>query len=73
MVKAQYYTLMAHQKVYDYYKTHYKKPIGIVINLWMQYSLNQEPKNILATEYSSMFHNDVFLYPLFKGKYKHKD
>jgi beta-glucosidase len=70
--KAQYYTLMAHQSVYDYYKMHYKKPMGIVLNLWMQYALDDKPENILATQYSSMFHNEVFLDPIFKGKYPHK-
>ncbi|MCD4826627.1 MAG: family 1 glycosylhydrolase [Acholeplasmataceae bacterium] len=70
MVKAQYYTLMAHQEVYDYYKKNYKKPIGIVLNLWMQYPIDQNKDTLIATQYSSMFHNDVFLYPMFKGTYK---
>ncbi|MFA5470424.1 MAG: family 1 glycosylhydrolase [Acholeplasmataceae bacterium] len=69
MVKAQYYTLLAHEKVYDYYKDNYNKDIGIVLNLWTQYQLTDKTVDAIAREYSDMFHNQVFLYPLFKGFY----
>ena len=72
MVKSQYYTLLAHQKVYDYYKENYQKEIGIVLNLWMQYPLSNDAVDIVATKYSDMFHNQVFLFPLFKGTYPSK-
>lgn len=69
MAKAQYYTLLAHEKVYDYYKANYKKDMGIVLNLWAQYPLSNQSIDLIATEYSDMFHNQVYLYPLFKGFY----
>lgn len=69
MAQAQYYTLLAHEKVYNYYKKKYHKSIGIVLNLWKQYPNSNDPKDLEATAYSDMFHNQVFLYPLFKGKY----
>ncbi len=69
MAKAQYYTLMIHDEVYTYYKAHYHKPIGIVLNLWKQYPLTQHPDHLKALEQSKMFHNGIYLDPLFKGTY----
>ncbi len=72
MVKAQYYTLRVHQEVYQYYKKYYKKPIGIVLNLWQQYPQTNNQLDMTATLYSDIFHNQIYLSPLFKGVYPEK-
>ncbi|MFA6801091.1 MAG: family 1 glycosylhydrolase, partial [Acholeplasmataceae bacterium] len=72
MVKAQYYTLRVHQEVYTYYKLNYHKKIGIVLNLWQQYAFSKQLLDLKAMEYSDIFHNRIYLDPLFKGKYPDK-
>ncbi|QWB96420.1 family 1 glycosylhydrolase [Mycoplasmatota bacterium] len=72
MLKAQYYTLMAHKAVYDFYKGHYTKPIGIVYNLWKVYPYSIDICDLKAAEYSDLFHNKMYLDPLFKGSYPKK-
>jgi len=69
MARAQYYTLMIHKEVYDFYKARYKKDIGIVFNLWKHYPYTDSLKDLEATKYSQVFFNDMYLSPMFKGKY----
>ena len=68
-VRAQFVTLDAHQLVYHYYKKHFHKPMGIVLNLSQVYETSQSHEAQLAKSYADFFFNGMFLDPLFYGKY----
>lgn len=67
--QADYYQLIAHKKVYDYYKQHYNSDIGIVINVWGSYPLTDSKEDKQAAFASSLFFERSYLDPLFKGIY----
>lgn len=67
--QADYYQMIAHKKVYDFYKKHYHSPIGIVLNVWGSYPLTDSKEDKLAAIASALFFERSFLDPLFKGAY----
>lgn len=69
MARAQYYTLMIHKAVYQFYKARYHKEIGIVFNLWHKYLASDSKQDQEAMAYSALFFNDMYLSPMFKGVY----
>ncbi len=69
-VQSQYYTLLAHGVVADYYKnTYFNHNIGIVLNLWFDYSDKYDDLSKKAIKASDLFHNLIYLEPIFKGQY----
>lgn len=68
-IQTDYYMLKAHKEVYDYYKSRYQKPIGIVLNVWGNIPLTNDSKDMMATEHSHQFYEGVYLHPLCKGGY----
>ncbi|MFU8792513.1 MAG: family 1 glycosylhydrolase [Acholeplasmataceae bacterium] len=68
-IRAQFVTLDAHQVVYHYYKKHFNKPMGIVLNLSHVYEASQSEEDLLAKSYADIFFNGMYLDPLFHGHY----
>lgn len=68
-IQTDYYMLITHKEVYNYYKANYQGSIGIVLNVWGSYPLTDSIKDIEACESCHQFYEGVYLNPLFKGQY----
>ncbi len=67
--KSIHYILLAHGETVDYYKKHYQRPIGIVVNMTHIHSATEKSEDIDAASLFDSMHHKMFLEPLFNGCY----
>ncbi len=67
--KATHNLLLTHGLVMKYYREHYSKPIGIVLNLSHVKTNNPTPNNLKAVSMQDATLNRMYLDPIFKGHY----
>lgn len=66
-LQADYYMLLCHNDVYDFYKGNYKKNIGIVLNVWGNHPFTSSVEDNNAAKSAHQFYEGTYLNPLFIG------